>query len=77
VATYVNEVVDFIPTVQLLWRLCDCRRLFISPPGSDSFRSGLMFHCRCLFFICSPWYLRVLSADRRKILHRGPYWAEF
>jgi len=26
--------------------------MFISPPGSNSFRSGLMFYRRCFFLFC-------------------------
>jgi len=39
----------------------------ISLPGSNSLRSGLMFHCRCFFI--STWDLRDGSDDRREILH--------
>jgi len=41
--------------------------IFISPPGSDSFRDRLMFYCRCFIFQLRD--LQDGSADRRKILH--------
>jgi len=42
--------------------------LELGTPGSDSYRSGLMFYCRCFFStqdLQGPW------ADRCEILHRG------
>jgi len=45
-------------SVQFISFLCH----FISPPGSDSLRSGLKFYCRCFAL-----------ADRREILRGGQY----
>jgi len=44
------------------------RNAEISLPGSDSLRGGLMFYCRCLFFI-SPRYLQAPLANHGEILH--------
>jgi len=38
--------------------------LFISPPGNDSFRSGLIFCCGLLFFSCEIFELRRLIAAK-------------
>jgi len=46
---------------------CKCRS--VSPHCSDSFRSGLMFYCKCLFIFLSTRDLQDALADQCEILH--------
>jgi len=51
-------------------------RQIFSQPGSDGFRSRLMFYCWCFFFFL-PWYLWASSVDRCEIFYRGLHLAKF